>query len=96
MTSFSARDQPSGQVALNQNVLNPSPRQSFDHILGRRPALPADIGALYPHRFFYEKVDVVRAATSDAASPVFIAALAGCELRIFKPETLTDVIELLK
>ena len=70
--------------------------QSFDHILGRGRAPSADIDASTLHRFFDEKVDAVRAATSGATPPVFTAVPAGCELRMFKPATEADVIELLR
>jgi hypothetical protein len=70
--------------------------QSFDHILGRGRGPPADIDASTLHRFFDEKVNAVRAATSSATPPVFTAAPAGCELRMFTPVTEADVIELLK
>jgi hypothetical protein len=45
---------------------------------------------------FLHQVDAVRAATSGAIPPAFTAAPAGCELRMFKPATEADVIELLR
>jgi hypothetical protein len=70
--------------------------QSFDEILGRGRPPPADIDASTLHQFFDDKVDGVRSATSGAAPPVFTSVPAGCELRIFAPITVDDVIEMVK
>ena len=70
--------------------------RSFDEILGRGRPPPPDIDACTLHRFFDDKVAGVGSATAGAAPPDFIAAPAGCELRIFSPVTVDDVVGIVK
>jgi len=51
-----------------------------------------DIGATAFHRFFEAKVAGVRASTADAPPLSFTPAHTGCELRVFRPVTTTNVI----
>lgn len=69
--------------------------KSFDEILGRGHAVPAEIDATILHRYFDKKIaedffffsfffffaDVL--ATDGAASPVYIPAPPGCELQFY-------------
>ena len=48
------------------------------------------------YRFFDDKVASVHSATAGAAPPDFIAAPAGCELCIFSPVTVDDVVRMVK
>jgi len=77
-----------------------SPHQlwrSVDALLGRGRVPPSqDIGATAFHRFFEAKVAGVRASTADAPPPSFTPAPTGCEFRVFRPITTTDVIRAVK
>jgi len=77
-----------------------SPHQlwrSVDALLGRGRVPPSqDIGATAFHRFFEAKVAGVSASTADAPPPSFTPAPTGCELRVFRPVTTTDVIRAVK
>jgi len=77
-----------------------SPHQlwrSVDAMLGRGCVLPSqDIGATAFHRFFEAKVAGVRASTADAPPPSFTPVPTGCEFRVFRPITTTDVIRAVK
>jgi len=44
------------------------------------------------HRFFDEKVVIVRASTADAPLATFSTVPLGCALRNFRPMTVVDVI----
>ena len=68
--------------------------KSFDEILGRGHAAPAEIDAIILHQYFDRKIADVRAATEGAAPPVFTTAPPGCELRSFSPITEDEVTKL--
>jgi hypothetical protein len=67
--------------------------QSIDTLMGRGQTPTTDaISADDMHRFFDAKVAAVRASTSDAPPPSFIAAPLGCVLRVFRPLTVVEVV----
>lgn len=72
-----------------------TPRQlwrSIDTLMGRGQIPITDsVSADVMHRFFDAKVATVRASTSDAPPPTFVAAPLGCVLRVFRPLTIVDV-----
>jgi len=70
--------------------------QSFDQLLGRGCGPEADIDATVLHRFFDDKVAAVRAAAAGAAAPQFTTAPVGCELRLFSPVTIDDVVKMVR
>ena len=70
--------------------------RSFDQLLGRGCGPEADINASVLHRFFDDKVASVRAATAGAAAPQFTTAPVGCELRLFSPVTIDDVVKMVR
>jgi len=59
--------------------------QSFDVLMGRGllPESPA-MDACDLHRFFDDKIAAVRAATADAAPPLFTPAPTGCSMSAFR------------
>jgi len=76
-----------------------SPHQLWRSVdaVGPRPRPESqDIGAMAFHRFFEAKVAGVRASTADAPPPSFTPAPTGCEFRMFRPITTTDVIRAVK
>jgi len=77
-----------------------SPHQlwrSVDALLGCGRVPPSqDIGVTAFHRFFEAKVAGVRASTTDAPPPSFTPAPTGCEFRVFRQNTTTDVIRAVK
>jgi len=78
-------------IAANQS----SPRQlwrSVDLLLGRgRPPASNDISVDQFHKFFVEKVEGVRAATSSGPSPTFADASGSSSLTDFTHVTVDDV-----
>ena len=56
----------------------------------------SDITESVLHRFFDNKVDGVRDATSGAPPPQFSAAPIGCELRCFQPVTPSDIVDMVQ
>jgi len=80
-----------GTIAANQS----SPRQlwrSVDLLLGRgRPPASNDISVDQFHKFFVEKVEGVRAATSSGQPPTFAAARGSSSLTDFTRVTVDDV-----
>jgi len=57
--------------------------RSVDALMGRWRARGTDIDAKTLHKYFEDKVDVVRQATADFPPPTFTCAPAGCMLRNF-------------
>jgi len=95
-TSSVASDQPSGLTALRLSGRSlvdcgaPLTKYLVADALLHQTSTPA----LF--MVFYDKVAGVRSATAGAAPPDFIAAPAGCELRIFSPVTVDDVVGMVK
>lgn len=72
-----------------------TPRQlwrSIDALLGRgRPSTLPAISANALHKFFNDKVDGVRASTSDAPAPSFTTAPESCSMHDFQTLTVEDI-----
>jgi hypothetical protein len=67
--------------------------RSIDAVLGRGRVPPSDaISPVEFHRSFDDKVDGVRAMTSDAPPPSFTSVSPGCSLFQFHPLTVEDVV----
>jgi len=85
-------------VRVDVENTQPQPHRlwrSFDQLLGRGRTPPAEIDASALHQFFDDKVAGVRAATAGAAAPQFTAAPVGCELRLFTPAEVIQMVRAL-
>jgi len=67
---------------------------SFNKIMGSGSATLTGSDTSTLHQCFYKKIADVRAATAEAAPPVFTAAPPGCELQLFLSFSEDDVIKL--
>jgi hypothetical protein len=70
--------------------------QSIDKLMGRGNVLAeSNLTADDLHRFFIDKVAMIRDSTVDASEPSYNAEPPGCTLGYFRPIDLDDVIKLI-